>query len=56
MNDYAYSNFCVEYAFHAIRCQIRPHASVSLRFIGRWFIHMVAHFIVMSNKRCTLIY
>ena len=23
---YACSNFCIEYVFYAIRCEIRPHA------------------------------
>ena len=33
---------------------VKSSTCISLRFIGRWFIHMVAHFIVMSNKRCTI--
>ena len=25
MYAYVYSNFCIEYLFYAIRCEIRPH-------------------------------
>jgi hypothetical protein len=36
---YAYSNFCVEYAFHAIPHQIRPHAYIHVLLVAgsyRW--------------------
>jgi hypothetical protein len=29
---------------------------ISLRFIGRWFIHMVARFIILINKWCNAFY
>ena len=33
-DDYAYSNFCIEYAFHAIRCQIRPHVYLYVLWVA----------------------
>ena len=47
MNDHVYLNFCIEYGCHS-----NPLTFIFLHFIGHWLIQMVAHFIIMSNKRC----
>ena len=36
----------------ACNSMTNPSTRISLRFIRCWFMHMVARFIVMSNKRC----
>ncbi len=34
MNDYAYSNSCIEYSLNAIRCPIRQHAYLYVLFVA----------------------
>ena len=56
MNVYVYSNFCIEYACHTIRCQIRLHSYFYVLLVaGSCIWYLVLSLRIVKHRRATLI-
>ena len=55
MNAYVYSNFCIEYACHTIRCQIRLQSYFYVLLVAgscKWYL--VLSLCVTKGVHCTV--